>query len=69
MPYFVFLDTNAVLVRKNRWTFKVYKKAFPSGGRGTAIAVDEVFLRAETPHPSALRLPPSPTGEGSFYLP
>ena len=53
MPYFVFVATNAVLVKKNRWTFRVYKNAFPSGGRGTAIAVDEVFPRAETPHPSA----------------
>ena len=43
MPYFAFVSTNAVLVKKNRWTFRVYEKAFPSGGRGTAIAVDEVF--------------------------
>ena len=45
MPYFAFISTNTVLVKKNRLTFRVYKKAFPSGGRGTAIAVDEVFLR------------------------
>ena len=45
------------------------KRPFPSGGRGTALAVDEVSLNAKlTPHPSALRLPPSPTGEG-FLLP
>ena len=30
-----------------------FQKAFPSGGRGTAKAVDEVFLKEKTPHPSA----------------
>ena len=26
MPYFAFVDTNAVLVRKNRYAFRVHKK-------------------------------------------
>ena len=41
--------------------------AFPSGGRGTALAVDEVFETNEKDSSSvSLWLPPSPTGEGFF---
>ena len=31
MPYFAFVDTNAVLVRKNRQTFRAHKPKAPSG--------------------------------------
>jgi len=45
------------------------RKSLPPGGRGTVLAVDEVFEKNENDSSSvSLRLPPSPTGEGFFYM-
>ena len=43
MPYFAFVSTNAVLVKKKQMDFQDIQKSLPQWGRGTAIAVDEAF--------------------------
>ena len=44
------------------------RKSLPPRGRGTAIAVDEVFtMKKKNSSSVSLRLPPSPTGEGFFH--
>ncbi len=56
IPYFAFVSTNAVLVRKFDGPSRRTNQAFPSGGWGTGFALDEVLkkrIRLLSRQPSA----------------